>query len=283
MVAQNDQAWDRSLAWLHEALAIYRAGQVAPGQAAALFWLGRAHGDPAEAKRCFDESLELSVQLGESVGVGMCRIFISVLAARDGALDEAERLAEQVLEECRASGVHYPVGQALVLLASIAHRRGEDDAARTFLRDAVTHSREVGDRRQLAAVLIDLAAQEASMGRGAEALQALAESSQLDEQIGRLPSRSYHLAVAAVAHMARHERVLAISALSGYDAHPSESAMPPFGRIGGHVNWLDPAAMTAMRAELDPDVVAAAAAAARARSLDRLIDELIIQPAEDAK
>ena len=283
MVAQNDQAWDRSLAWLHEALAIYRAEQVAPGQAAALFWLGRAHGDPAEAKRCFGESLELSMQLGERVGVGMCRVFISVLAARDGDLDEAMRLAEQVVEECCASGVHYPVGQALVLLASIAHRRGQDDAAHRFLHDAVTHSRDVDDRRQLAAVLIDLAAQEASMGRGAEALQALAESSQLDEQIGRLPSRSYQLAVAALAHLARDERLVAISALGGYDAHPSEFAIPPFGRIGGHVNWLDPAAMAAMRARLDPDAVAAAAAMARARSLDGLIDELIIQPAKDAK
>jgi predicted ATPase/class 3 adenylate cyclase len=283
MVAQNDQDWDRSLAWLHEALAIYRAEQLAPGQAAALFWLGRAHGDPAEAKRCFGESLELSMQLGERVGVGMCRVFISVLAARDGDLDEAVRLAEQVVEECCASGVHYPVGQALVLLASIAHRRGQDDAARTFLHDAVTHSRDVDDRRQLAAVLIDLAALEASMGRGPEALQALAESSQLDEQIGRLPSRSYQLAVAALAHLARDERVLAISALGGYDAHPSEFAIPPFGRIGGHVNWLDPAAMAAMRTRLDPDAVAAAAAMARTRSLDGLIDELIIQPAEDVK
>jgi predicted ATPase/class 3 adenylate cyclase len=283
MVAQNDQAWDRSLAWLHEALGIYRAEQVAAGQAAALFWLGRAHGDPAEAKRCFAESLELSAQLGESVGVGMCRVFISVLAARDGDLDEAARLAEQVVEGCCVSGVHYPVGQALVLLASIAHRRGQDDAALTFLHDAVTHSRDVDDRRQLAAVLIDLAAQDASMGRGAEALQALAESSQLDEQIGRLASRSYQLAVAALAHLARDDRGLAISALGGYDAHPGEFAIPPFGRIGGHVNWLDPAAMAAMRARLDPDAVAAASALARARSLDGLIDELIIQPAEDAK
>jgi len=109
------------------------------------------------------------------------------------------------------------------------------------------------DRRQLAAVLIDLAAQEASMGRGAEALQALAESSRLDEQIGRLPRRSYQLAVAALAHVARDERVLAISALGGYDAHPSEFAIAPFGRIGGHVNWLDRAGMAGPRGQPGPD------------------------------
>jgi hypothetical protein len=171
----------------------------------------------------------------------------------------------------------------LVLLASIAHRRGQGDAARTFLHHAVTHSREVDDRRQLAAVLIDLAAQEASMGRGAEALQALAESSRLGEQIGRHSRRSYQLAAAALAHLARDQPVLAISALGGYDAHPSEFFIAPFGRIGEHVNWLDPAAMAAMRARLDSEAVTAAAARARTRPLAELIDELIIQPAEDTE
>jgi predicted ATPase/class 3 adenylate cyclase len=282
LVAQNDQAWDRSVAWLHDALAIYRAEQLAAGQAAALFWLGRAHEDPAEATRCFRESLELSLRLGESVGVGVCRVFLGVAAARRGDLDEAARLAEQVVEECGASGVHYPVSEALVLLAVIAHRRGQDAAAVTFLREAVARSRDVDDRRQLAAVLIDLAAQEASMGRGAEALQALAESSRLGEQIGRRPRRSYQLAAAALAHLARDEPGLAISALGGYEAHPSEFVIAPFGRIGEHVDWLDPAAMAAMRTRLDPDAVTAAAATARSRPLDELIDELIIRPAEDS-
>jgi hypothetical protein len=121
------------------------------------------------------------------------------------------------------------------------------------------------------------------MGRGAEALQALAESARLGEQIGRQPRRSYQLAAAALAHLARDEPVLAISTLGGYDAHPSEFVIAPFGRIGEHVNWLDPAAMAAMRARLDPDAVAAAAATARTRPLDELIHELIIQPAEDTE
>ncbi len=283
MIAQNDHAWDRSLAWLHEALAIYQAEEMAAGQAAALFWLGRALGDATEAKRCLREGLQLALQLGDGVGVGVCRVFLSVLAARDGDLDEAVRLADQVVEECLASGVHYPVGQALVLLSFVAHRRGQDDAALTILRDAVAHSRDVDDRRQLAGVLVDLAAQAASTGNGAEALQALAESSRLDERIGQLPRRSYQLAVAALAHLARDDPVLATSALGGYDAHPSEFAIGAFGRIGEHVGWLDRAAVAAMRARLDGGAVAAAADAARARPLDELIDELIIQPAEDAE
>jgi tetratricopeptide (TPR) repeat protein len=281
MAAQNEHAWDRSLASLQEALAIYRAEEMVTGQAAVLFWLGRAHGDAAEAERCLRESLELSMRLGQSLGVSVCRVFLSALAARAGDLDEAVALAEQVVDECRANGVLYPVGQALALLAFVAHRRGQDDTALGFLRELAAHTRDTDDRRMLAGVLVDLAAQEASMGRGAEALRALAESSRRDDETGRLPGRSYHLAVAALAHLARDQRALAVSALGGYDAHQSEFG-GAFGRIGEHVGWLDHDAIAALRARLGPGAVAAAAATARARPLDELIDELIIQPAEIA-
>jgi tetratricopeptide (TPR) repeat protein len=166
----STRAWDRSLAWLHQALAIYRAEQAVAGQAAALLRRGRALGDVTEAKRCLRESLELSRRLGDNVGVGVCQVFLGVAAARDGDLDEAA---------------------------------------------------------QLAGVLIDLAGQEASMGHGAEVLQALAESSQLDEQIGRRPRRSYQLAAAALAHLARYEPVLAISALGSTMRTPASSPSRP--------------------------------------------------------
>jgi hypothetical protein len=63
-------------------------------------------------------------------------------------LDEAARLAEQIVDECCAPGVHYPVAQAPG--PRLAHHRCQDDAARSS-RDVVTHSRDVDDRRQLAA------------------------------------------------------------------------------------------------------------------------------------
>jgi hypothetical protein len=84
-----------------------------------------------------------------------------------------------------------------------------------------------------------------------------------------------------LAHLARDQRALAVSALGGYDAHQSEFG-GAFGRIGEHVGWLDHDAIAALRARLGPGAVAAAAATARARALDELIDELTIQPAEIA-
>lgn len=90
------------------------------------------------------------------------------------------------------------------------------------------------------------------MGHGAEALQTLAESSRLDEQIGRLGGRSHRLVVSALAHLAREERVLATSALGGYDAHPSGFVIGTFGRVSEQIGWLDRAAVAAMGARLDP-------------------------------
>jgi hypothetical protein len=44
MIAQNDQAWDRSVTWLREALAIYRAEGAPGGEAETLFALGPISG-----------------------------------------------------------------------------------------------------------------------------------------------------------------------------------------------------------------------------------------------
>jgi isocitrate dehydrogenase kinase/phosphatase len=86
-----------------------------------------------------------------------------------------------------------------------------------------------------------------------------------------------------LAHLAQDERDLATSALGGYDAHPSKFVITAFGRqsVNEQAGWLDQAAVAAMRARLAPDAVAAAAAVARSRSVEQLIDELIIQPAEN--
>jgi predicted ATPase/DNA-binding SARP family transcriptional activator len=292
MMAQNDLAWERSAVRFREALAIYRAEEVIAGQAASLFWLGRALANwsglepsadhAAEATRCFEESIRLFTRLGDWVGVGSCRSSLCEQAYWDDDLDRSEQLARQVVVECSAAGVRYPVGQALCYLAFIARRRGQNDTALEFLEDAAAIYRDLDDPWQLSSLLVDLAATEAALGRGTEALQALAESSQLDEQIGRLPARSFRLAVAAFVHHSRGQHALSISALGGYDAHPAEAR--GWGRPGGgggYIGWLREVVATT-RAQLDPAAVAAATATARSKSLEELLDELIIQPAQAA-
>jgi tetratricopeptide (TPR) repeat protein len=169
-------------------------------------------------------------------------------------------------------------------LAYVAHRRGDNDAALGFFHEAVAAYRDLDDLWHLAGLLMEQAAQQARMRRYTEALKAVAESSRLDEQIGRLPERSYRLAVAAVVHLACGQPAKAITALGAFDAHRPRSTgvwRPGVGVGGGHIPWLDDAVDTA-RSQLDLAEVAAATAAARRKSLDELIDDLIIQPAEAA-
>ena len=294
MVAQNDQAWDRSIGWLRQASATYREQDAARGQATSLFWLGRAlanwstpqqNDDHArEAMRCFEESLRLFTQLGEWNGAGWCRISLSSTALWNQDLDRAEKQASTVLQESRAAGARHPMGRALCNLGYVARLRGDNHAALKFLQDAAALYRDLDDPWQLAGLLVELAAQKATMGQGAEALQTLAESSQLDQRIGQLPGRSFRLAVAAIVHAARDQPTLSIEALGAYDAHiPRGTGWWRPGRGGGDVDigWLTEVVETT-RARLDPVAIAAAAAAAHRKSIDELIDELIIQPARAA-
>ena len=63
------------------------------------------------------------------------------------------------------------MGQALRNLASIARQRGDNEVALRFLHDAVVLYRNLDDPSQLAGLLVELAAMEATMGRGAKALR----------------------------------------------------------------------------------------------------------------
>jgi hypothetical protein len=168
----------------------------------------------------------------------------------------------------------------LSVLAFIAHVRGRDQAALEMLQDAAAMSRQLDDSGQLADLLANLSVQQTSLGRGAEALQSLAESAQLDEQIGRVARRSWPLAAAAVLHLARGQPAMATRALGAYDAHTRPNTGIP-GDVGGYISILTDA-ISATRARLDPAEVATAAMAARRQSLDQLIDELIIQAANMA-
>jgi predicted ATPase/DNA-binding SARP family transcriptional activator len=296
MMAQNDQEWDQAVLWLREALAIFRAEGVLPGQAASLLSLGRALDmrcdanleavrvqradsdratDAKEATDCFDESLSLFTQLGDLVGASWCRIWLTFQALRDDDLDRAEELSQQVISDCVVAGIRHPLGQTFRNLASIAHQRGRHDVAVEYLRNAVALYRELDDPWLQAGLLVDLAAQTAMLGQGAQALQALAESIRLDDQIGRLPGRSYTLGVAAVVHLARADTTLSIAALGAFDAHPISGTLSTLGPLLADT-------VEAARGRLDPAAVASSAVAARAKQLDELIDELILQPAGSA-
>jgi predicted ATPase len=291
MIAQNDGLWEQSVAGLRRALAIYRAEHATAGQAESLYWLGRAlasswrprsiEEDVTEAAQCFEECSRLFIQINDRMGAAWCQVWLSQLAFDLGDLERAERLAREVVDKCNETGIRHPVGQALCNLAYVARLRGHNKGALELLERAVAVYRDLDDPWQLAEILVDLAAQEAIVGRSNEALLALAESSHLDQQLGRRHTATLQLAAAAVVHLSRGEPRLSIAALAAYDAHSSQVPSRPRGTAAGYIGRLAEVIATT-RAQLDSAKVVAARTAASGRSLDELIDELTIQPADVA-
>jgi predicted ATPase len=287
VVAQNDRDWEGSVRHLRAALAVSRAERLPAGQAWSLFWLGRAllaeeltdadgRLDPAQ---CFEEALELFTQLGNAIGVSSCRLWLGMCAFYAGELDRSEQLANQVIHDCLATGIRWPLGQAWSNLALIVRRRGDDDTALALLRDAADAYRDQGDPWPLAATLAELAAQQTRMGLDG-ALQDLAESVRLVEQVGTLPGRQLTLGVAAYIHLASGRPAMAAAALGASDATSHTLIDWGAGRAvaPAHADWLTQH-LHETRAALDPIAVATAAASARQRPIEAVIDELIVQPA----
>jgi hypothetical protein len=77
---------------------------------------------------------------------------------------------------------------------------------------------------------------------------------------------------------------LSAAALGAYDAHAytTEGSREARGRHADYSGWFLEA-VAATRAQLEPGAVAAARTAARAKTVDQLIHELILLPATDGK
>jgi tetratricopeptide (TPR) repeat protein len=231
-------------------------------------------GTVSEAKDCLEEALALARQAGDDAGAGWCGALLAEHAVWSGDLDRAEALATKVMEECRRTGVRSPLGTVWSILAYTAWRRGDAEVALAHLQDAVALFRELDVPRQLSWVLAQLAGYEATCGQHEETMRDLAEVVRLDDKAGLQPEGARSLVIAAYVYFQRGDRDRATAALGAFDA-------------AGYVwHWDGDRASVGlisdlgrqMRAVLDRGAVAAAAEAARHRSVDALIDELILRP-----
>jgi tetratricopeptide (TPR) repeat protein len=278
VVAQNDREWDKSITWLRESLAIYRRERIIDRETSTLVWLGRAllfrwetsalTADANEASDCFKQGLRLAIQIADVTSANWCRVYLSQQAVWSGDLDAARYLCSQAVRECKVARVGHPVAAALRNLALVADRQGHRDEALDHLRNAVALGRDLNDRLELYVSLAHLAAHLAIDGRGQESLHALTESAQVQEGIGAT-GRVHTLAVGAAVHVACNRQELATASLAGFDAHSVRRHSEP---------WVADALEFA-RAGLDPIAVADATTKASLTSVDDLIGELILEPA----
>jgi len=285
-VAHNEGESSTAVAWLDEALAIYRNDGHTLGEATCAFTRGRVvsrrpdqpRGPCDEAAACYAEAARLFKELGNTLGWGWSRALMGFEAFLRSDLDVADTVAVEVAEECEAAGVRHPVGHALQLRSYVAVRRGEDAAALAFLARAGAVYRDLEDPNRLAGVLLDLASAQARLSRADDALDSLAEVAALIEHARQQSERRQIFAVAAVVHDQHGDPERVLAAVAAYDAQPGSRARRTGGESTSAPGWIGPE-FDAARSTLDPDALAAATATASGRTVQQLVDEVILAPA----
>jgi len=134
--------------WLIEALA--RAPGAPPLlRAHCLIHLGALalmRGDPAGARRAYEESLGLFRHQGDAGGTGVALGNLGEIAATEGRFAEARRLHEESLAQFRVAKDSLGEAYAMNNLGNVARSRGELPAARDHYRNSFGLFRRLGDR-----------------------------------------------------------------------------------------------------------------------------------------
>jgi eukaryotic-like serine/threonine-protein kinase len=139
----------------------------------ALQSLGRvdfAAGDLAAARDSFEESLELSTELGEEPRAMDVRLDLAALSLAEDRSSEAARLAREAVAWYRGHGIRNGETEALSLLAEALVRQGKAEEARKAAARARAGQEASEDRELRVTVATRLARVEAALGRPEEAL-----------------------------------------------------------------------------------------------------------------
>ena len=148
------------------------------GIASSLHELGRlaqAQGELAEARRLYEQSLEINKALGNQSGIASSLHQLGRLAQAQGELAEARRLYEQSLEINKALGRQSSIATSLHQLGRLAQDQGELAEARRLYEQSLEISKALGNQSSIASSLHEL-------GRLAQAQGELAEARRLYEQ-----------------------------------------------------------------------------------------------------
>jgi DNA-binding CsgD family transcriptional regulator len=100
-------------------------------------------------------------------------LYLARVELRAGRLAYAQRFAEEALELARSAGYPQVLGAAYGVCALVAVYAGEPDRARTLIAESSGFIAEVGDRWHTIHNLVALGLLESSLGRHAEALEAV--------------------------------------------------------------------------------------------------------------
>jgi len=179
------------LALLEQLLADYRLLGAGPqeqdAQASILAKMGSLHrdlGDYAEARRLYQESLDIAQQLGDRATIAQALNNLGLMAQDQGDYAEARRLYQESLDTAQQLGHRAGVANTLHNLAMLAHRQGDYAEARRLYQESLDIAQQLGDRAGVAISLHQLGMLAQDQGDYAEARRLYQESLAAKQQLG---------------------------------------------------------------------------------------------------
>jgi len=168
-MASQQGEYARGLALCEESLAIYRQLENNIGVADILCRLAEARyvsqSDPELIVSLLEESLAISRNVGDKMGLAACLRLSGLLALSQGNATEARLLAEEALALFRETGHRQGTSLSLCLLARVEAKQENYQTARTLYEQSLaTASRGMDDMGLVASCLEGLAAVVAAQG-----------------------------------------------------------------------------------------------------------------------
>ena len=179
------------LALLEQLLADYRLLGAGPqeqdAQADILAKMGSLHrdlGDYAEARRLYQESLDIAQQRGNRAGVAISFHQLGLLTHDQGDYAEAGRLYQESLDIKQQRGDRAGVAQTLHQLGRLAQNQGDYAEACRLYQESLDIKQQLGDRAGIAQTLHQLGRLAQEQGDYAEARRLYQESLDIKQQLG---------------------------------------------------------------------------------------------------
>jgi predicted ATPase/DNA-binding SARP family transcriptional activator len=268
-IALHQGAYGASRRMYEERLRISREIGNRDGIASSLMmlgWLAWALGEVRQAEQLHQESLTLYTEIDHQVGIAMS---LSVLG-QDALLTESYGKARQLLQKSLAIfeevGLPWGIAEALWGLAWVAVEMGEYAKALQLAQHSLAHCEMLADRSPAASTYTVLGTAARELGDLAGSRDYYGHALQTAAEMDALPSALHVLAEIAALVTAEGRGGRSLELLTLVLHHPASWQVTK-----------DKAAarIAALKAELPPDVVAAARERGRARHLEPTLAELL--------
>jgi tetratricopeptide (TPR) repeat protein len=146
--------------------------------------LAQDTGDLAEARRLYQESLQISRDLGDKSGVSISLHQLGTLAKNTGDLAEARRLYQESHKIFQDLGDKSGVSISLHQLGVLAQATGDLEEARRLYQESLQISRDLGDKSGVSRSLHQLGTLAKKTGDLEEARRLYQESLQISRDLG---------------------------------------------------------------------------------------------------